>query len=336
MQHQTPQSRIPAATLGRIIFFPFCFCFSLLVFGLGLGLLPAHASPAPAVSDRSTNARQADIQRRGTLYLVRDRQHGHTAYLFGTVHVGQNAFYPLEPQVSAALDRADKLVLEVDIRNAEALQQAFVQYGMYPDDQTIAQHVSTDTLAKLKQALQATGVPYDNVARMKPWMIANLLLIKELELHGYPTDQGIEMYFLSLAKQQNKSVGQLETADYQLSLFDSMAPAQQEAYLRESITELADGSTLKKSLALLTAWRNADSKAILRSFHEMQNDKSATSSFEKKVLIDERNPGMANKIEVLLRQDKASFVAIGAFHLLGKKGVPALLQQRGYEVRKLY
>src|SRR3546814_232058 len=115
-----------------------------------------------------------------------------------------------------------------------------------------------------------------------------------------------------------------------------MNAVQQEAYLRESMADLADGSTLKKSLALLQAWRNADSKEMLRSFHQMQNDKSATSSFEKKVLIDGRNPGMTNKIEALLKQDKASFVAIGTFHLLGEKGVPALLQQRGYEVRKLY
>src|SRR3546814_809833 len=103
---------------------------------------------------------------------------------------------------------------------------------------------------------------------MKPWMVANLLLIKELERHGYPTEQGIEMYFLSLAKQQQKSVDELETADYQLSLFDGMNAVQQEAYLRESMADLADGSTLKKSLALLQAWRNADSKEMLRSFHQ--------------------------------------------------------------------
>lgn len=302
--------------------------------------LAASATPAapPTVSKHSgvSNHQSATIKRRGTLYLVSDLQRGHTAYLFGTVHVGQTAFYPLEPEVMKALSQANKLILEVDIRDADVLQQALIKYGMYPADQTLAQHVSSDTLSKLKRALISLDVAYDNVARMKPWMVANVLLIKELEVHGYPPEQGIEMYFLSLAKQQGKSVAELETAGYQLSLFDSMTPAQQEIYLRESMADLADGSTLRKSLHLLTAWRNADSKELMQSFRELQTDKSATSSFEQKVLIDGRNPTLAKNIEAQLKQDKTSFVAIGAFHLLGEKSVPALLQQRGYQVQKLY
>lgn len=296
----------------------------------------AQAAPLAASAQASDNPQPATIKRRGTLYLVRDLQHGHTAYLFGTVHVGQTAFYPLEPVVMNALRDADKLILEVDIRNADALQQAFIKYGIYPADQTLAQHVSGDTVSKLERALTSVGVTYDKVARMKPWMVANVLLVKELEVHGYPPEQGIEMYFLSLARQQGKNVGELETAGYQLSLFDGMTQQQQEAYLRESMADLADGSTLKKSLSLLDAWRNADSKEMMRSFRALQTDTSATSSFEQKVLIDGRNPELSNKIEALLKQDKSSFVAIGAFHLLGEKGVPALLQQRGYAVQKLY
>lgn len=308
-----------------------------LFFSVPFGESIAHAEPTTAGTQTSVSDRKpSTIKRRGTLYRVRDLQQGHTAYLFGTVHVGQTAFYPLEPEVTKALNQAGKLVLEVDIRNADAMQQAFVKYGMYPADQTLAQNISDDTLTKLKRALKNVGVTYDQVAQIKPWMVANLLLIKELELHGYPAEQGIEMYFLSQAKQQGKNVGELETAGYQLSLFDSMAPQQQEIYLRESMADLANGSTLKKSLRLLNAWRNADSKELLRSFRELQTEKSATASFEQKVLVDGRNPSLTNKIEILLKQDKASFVAIGAFHLLGEKGVPALLQQRGYEVQKLY
>jgi uncharacterized protein YbaP (TraB family) len=76
---------------------------------------------------------------RGTLCRV-DYQ-GHTCYLFGTVHVGQAAFYPLEPQVTHALQQADRLAIEVDIRNTAAFQQAILQYGLYPGSQTMEQHL---------------------------------------------------------------------------------------------------------------------------------------------------------------------------------------------------
>ncbi len=68
----------------------------------------------------------------------------------------------------------------------------------------------------------------------------------------------------------------------------------------------------------------------------MQNEVSFSSKFLQRVLLDERNPNMANKIEALLKTDKKTFVAVGALHLIGAQGVPALLQQRGYEVEKLY
>ena len=45
---------------------------------------------------------------------------------------------------------------------------------------------------------------------------------------------------------------------------------------------------------------------------------------------------MAEKIAGLLNAPGSSFVAVGLLHLVGSKGVPALLQQRGYQVEKLY
>lgn len=271
---------------------------------------------------------------RGALYRVDYR--GHTCYLFGTVHIGQTAFYPLEPQVMRALKNADKLVIEIDIRNAAAFQKALVQHGLYADGQTLDQHLSADSLASLKEALQRNGIAFENVARMKPWMVANLLLVQEMARSGFPAEQGLETYFLSVAEKQRKSVAELETADYQLSLFDKLNEAQQEDYLRENLHDLADGSAIKKTVALIDAWRHADGKKMEALMQEMLDDDSASSRFIEDVLLNQRNPGMADKVEALIKNDRAAFVAVGALHLLGDKGIPNLLKQRGYTVEKLY
>src|SRR5690606_192278 len=97
------------------------------------------ATPAQADAAKETAAAAA-IPLRGTLYRV-DHEN-RTAWLFGTVHVGQPAFYPLEPQVMQALHQADVLVVETDIRDLAALQRAIALHALYPDaDATIARHL---------------------------------------------------------------------------------------------------------------------------------------------------------------------------------------------------
>lgn len=293
----------------------------------------AHADNL-AKNTATPTAQKTAAPNRGVLYRVSHR--GNTSYLFGTVHVGQTAFYPLEPQVTRALSAADKLVLEVDIRDMATVQQAVLRHGMYPDGQTIHQHLSATSLEKLKQALQVAGIPFEAVDRMKPWMIANLLIGQSMARAGYPAEEGLELYFLAVAKKENKAVQALETADYQLSLFNGLSDAQQEEYLQENLTQLADGSAIRKGLSLITAWQHADNKALEAALLEMQNDTSVSSRFLQRVLLNERNPNMANKIAALLKNDKKTFVAVGALHLIGDKGVPALLLKRGYKVEKLY
>ncbi|MFJ7567313.1 TraB/GumN family protein [Herminiimonas sp. NPDC097707] len=291
----------------------------------------AHADKTAATS---ASVQKYTIPQRGTLY--RATHGGNVSYLFGTIHVGQTAFYPLEPQVTRALSDAKKLVIEVDIRDTEAMRLAILRHGIYPDGQTVNRHLSADGSAQLRQALQRAGIPFESIARMKPWMITNLLLIQEMARHGFPTEQGIEKYFISIAQEQNKPIQELETADYQLSLFDSMTDAEQEEYLKENLAELANGEAMKKALALIAAWQNADARGLENSLLEMQKGATASDRFLQQVLLDQRNPNMANKVEALLKTDKMSFVAVGALHLLGDKGVPSLLQKRGYEVKRIY
>lgn len=294
-----------------------------------------HAAFADtARGDTAAHTAQSSIPLRGTLYRVDYR--GHTCYLFGTVHVGQAAFYPLEPKVTRALRQSDRLALEVDIRDTAAFRQAILRHGLYPDGQTIDRYLPADELSQLKDALEQVGIPFANVARMKPWMIANVLLVQAMAQHGFPSEQGIEQYFLKVAEQQKKTISELESADYQLSLFNELNEQQQQDYLREMMQDIADGSAIDKGIALIDAWSRADSKAMQAAMDEMLNDDSPSSRFIEKILLAQRNPRMADHVAAWLKTDKQTFVAVGALHLLGDQGIPALLRQRGYQVQRLY
>lgn len=276
---------------------------------------------------------QVVTQPRGTLYRIHHQ--GRTSYLFGTVHVGRADFFPLEPQVMRALEQTSRLVLEIDIRDNAPFQNAMARHGIYAEGDAIARHLSTPSLALLKQELQRFGVDYEKVQRLKPWLLANMLVALDLERNGYLRTHSIEAFLLSTAG-QSKKVMELESAEYQMSLYDGMDDAAQENYLRENLVDLGDGNAMKKAQLLIDAWANANGDAAESFLRESINEKSASAEFTKRVLLDRRNPEMADKIESLLKTDESVFVGVGMLHLLGDGGVPKLLRTRGYEVEKMY
>ncbi len=298
--------------------------------------LPLYAQTVAASSTANPKAAQpgAAVPQRGSLYRISHQ--GNTTYLFGTIHVGQPTFYPLEPQVMDALARSTKLVVELDIRNHASFDTALKKHGFYPANESLEQQLSADSIFQLQRALEKFGMSVDQVKHMKPWLVANLLLGLDLERHGYSRSHGLEYFLLSPANVQAKPVLELESADYQLSLFDGMSAYQQEQYLRENLVELTNGQALKKAQHLLHAWSSGDSNQVDAFLQQSRKEQTVSSEFIQRVLLDQRNPAMATKIEGLLQQDEISFVGVGLLHLVGNTGVPTLLRQRGYQVEKLY
>jgi len=270
--------------------------------------------------------------KRGTLYRI--RHHSNTVWLFGTIHVGRADFFPLPSEAMQALAQADQLVLELDVRDENSFQAALQKYGMYADDDTIDRHLSPDTLKALHTELNRAGIPLEQIARLKPWVVANLLVAQQLERAGYDRRYSIEAFLLTQAA--NKPLQELESAEYQMSLFDGMRAAEQEQYLREQLAGLSSGDALRQSRALIDAWADANDAALERALRDSLAGDSLSSGFMQHVLLEQRNPQMTAKIATLLAEGEKSFVAVGLLHLLGKNGLPALLQQRGYEVVKVY
>ncbi|MBI1890292.1 MAG: TraB/GumN family protein [Burkholderiales bacterium] len=293
----------------------------------------AYGQSAVAALHPSFNA-PGSIPKRGTLYRV--IHEGNAAYLFGTIHVGKASFYPLEPRVSEALSKSSKLVLELDVRNQQAFQAALAKHGLYGPNENIRDHIAPALYAQLLQALERYQFPAQRVMQMKPWLAANFLISLDTERGGFSRSFGIETYLMDAAVAQAKQVVELENAEYQLALFDGMSEQEQEQYLREILEGLADGSVTKKTQELIAAWSTADEKQYDALVREAMNEKSTSSEFTQRILLDKRNPEMTNKIEALLKNEATTFVGIGLLHMLGETSVPALLKQRGYAVEKVY
>ena len=278
--------------------------------------------------------RPLEARRQGALYRI--TRFGQVGYLFGTVHVGTKEFYPLAPEVSRALDDASQLVVELDTRAADAFRLALARHGSYRPGQHIAQHISAPSLARLTTALHAVGITLASVSHLKPWLLANQLMGLELERSGFERTHGLETFLLANAQQRGNAVAELESADYQFAMFNTLSDSDAERYLLDALDELANGSSLRKAKAVIDAWSSGNAAALDALIADATEGSSVMSDFTRRMLLDKRNPEMAARIEVIMGDGKTSFIGVGLLHLLGANGLPRLLSQRGYQVERRY
>jgi uncharacterized protein YbaP (TraB family) len=268
--------------------------------------------------------------------LFRVSHGGRVAYLFGTVHVGTRGFYPLPPEVERALVGANRIVVELDTRANAAYQRALALHGSYAPGDDIRRHLRPAALRKLTDVLHAQGISMASMAAYKPWLVANLLLSMELERKGYRRSEGVEQALLTQARRHGLKVAQIESAEYQLALYDTMGEAEAARYLDEVLDGLENGQALRTAQAVIEAWSSGDARALDVVLQESTTGPGVVAEFTRRVLLGRRNPDMASQIERLMREDSVTFVGVGLLHLLGANGLPQLLAQRGYLVERVY
>ena len=276
---------------------------------------------------------QTEIQSGGALFKISDGHH--TLYLFGTIHVGTADFYPLAPQVMQALDRAPAVALELDPTKLDSLQAAILQYGIYPSGQSFRTALSAPLQEQLLRVLAQYQLAPESIERMRPWMIASLLTVQEAEGLGFQSQLAVDSYLADAIRERHKPVIELEGAARQMALFAALSPAQESLLLEDTIKELNNAESATELKAMAQCWRRGDLKGLADLLNDKHDDASFVATFTREVLLNQRNPYLAERIAALLKQEDGIFAAIGMLHLTGNDGVPALLQQRGLMVERI-
>ena len=271
---------------------------------------------------------------RGALFKL--AANGHTMYLFGTMHVGQPGFYPLEPRITAAVAGASTLALEIDpTQDPAAMALALRAYGTAAPGATQG-NMSPALRVRLKRALDKAGIDSVAVAQFKPWLVATVLAMAEYASQGYRADLSVDSHLAQLARQSKVPVIGLESPASQMSLFDRMSEPEQLVFLEESISVLESGKQSTEVREIADAWSTADRRGFDQIAERVASDTSVSGKFVKKVLLDERNVSLADKLAALLKREDKSVAAIGVLHLIGANSVPALLSARGVNVERVY
>lgn len=297
------------------------FC-SLFCFALG----PAWAAERVADQQQAPN--------RGALFKVRSGDHA--LYLFGTIHVGSRDFYPLEPRVAGVLKQAPVLALEIDpLGDPQKLAQAVQKYGLVGPG-AAAPALSPEWRRRLDALLKQYKIEPQTVAAMKPWLLASMLTVSEFASQGYDAALAVDAHLAKQAHDRGQKVIELESPEGQMGLFGNLSAAEQLLFLQETIAGIEDKEQARQAREIAEAWRNADVKALDALAAQAERDETFSGRFVQKVLLDGRNPALADSMIKLMARANNSVAAIGVLHLIGKGSVPELLRQRGMTVERIY
>ena len=258
-----------------------------------------------------------------------------TVYLFGTIHVGKPGFYPLPEASASAFASSDTVALEVDPTDQQAAIAATMS-AMYAPPESIENHIDAALMASVTEVSARYGLQPAQIRQMKPYLLMFMLTTLEYQRLGYSAGQGLESHFVEAAQAQGKRVMALESMMGQMQILASMSPGLQSAMLQITVDEIAGGEVEGLVEEMVSAWRRGDIdklSAVLLAEERKLPDEMAKEFHNS--FLTERNVAMASKIESMLNEGERVFVAVGAMHMVGTDGLPTLLAQKGFEVKRL-
>ena len=271
----------------------------------------------------------ATIKTHPALWLV----HSPTgsAYLFGSIHIlPPNIDWRSQP-VLQALAASDIFVFEAPLGDSGKEQtQAFVRAnGVLPADLALPSLLDDNARHDYRDAIALTHVPPEQLVHLRPWLAALVMEGHLAESMHYSSDSGVDRQVWAYAKAQNKSVEAFETIDEQLRLLMPKDQKLEVAEFDASMKEL--GTDANEVGELLDAWKTGRMNKVA----SLMNSGLKSTPGAMKLLIDDRNGRWVTKISAMLAQHHTYFITVGAGHIAGPRGLPALLAARGYSVEQI-
>jgi uncharacterized protein YbaP (TraB family) len=255
-------------------------------------------------------------------------------YLFGTVHAGKRSFFPLAESVEKAFSESPVLVVEADITDSEAMAKSAETMVFKPPD-SLEKHVAPEQYARFRKQLQRFGMPEPQVARMKPFMAVSLLALAEWGRLGYLPQYGVDGNLIQRAKEAGKRIVELEGAQVQTSIMDSLTDEESRDAFDGALTALESGLTREQITGMVNAWQSGDADLLLEVARRYNENVRGAMQMEEKFIWSRHDEMVARISAFLLTSKERHFVAVGALHLAGPRGLVELLRKRGFLVRQL-
>ncbi|WEK47068.1 MAG: TraB/GumN family protein [Candidatus Andeanibacterium colombiense] len=249
---------------------------------------------------------------------------GSHAFIFGTVHALPDGYEWTTPALEQAFAGSTELLVEVDLAaQGDTIAGIFDRLAHSANLPPLTARLAGKDRAALEQALAAKGLDEADFRDTESWAAAIALSQAYEESSG----NGVDLALLKASK--GKRIVELEGAEPQLRMFDSLREKDQRELLAAVAREALEGDG--KSDARLQSWLRGDVNALVKETHEgMLADPEL-----RQALLVARNNAWAERIAREAAGGKTVFVAVGAAHTVGPDGLAALLEAKGFAVKRV-
>lgn len=280
---------------------------SLLVSTLSLALSSTPALAAPA------------------MWKVSDADS--SIYLFGSIHAFTREVDWRTPEFDQALAAADLVYFEMVFDEAAyaTIGRMTLVDGRMRGGQTLWDLLDPEQAATVRDAIVASGFDPAAFDYVRPWM-AELMLSSGI-LQG--ARAGVELQVDAEVPAEKKRG--LETAEQQMRFFSAVSEAEQIANLVTAAEEMAQMDSRRLIEELTDAWAAGE----VETLDLLNREELGGGDARYDQLITQRNQRWIGQLKTLLADNDNALVIVGAGHLVGEDGVPALLEQSGYMVERI-
>lgn len=252
-----------------------------------------------------------------------------TSFVFGTIH-DADARVAMPPAVAnEAFTRSRTLLVEF-LPDAYS-RERFTEAALFTDRQTLEEKIGGEDFARVLEQLAPTGLERDVIRRLKPWGA-----LINLRHSAADAPETVDARLIGQARARRLAVFQMEGVEEQIFAFDECPMETQVALLKHTLAHRDELLALEDET--IQAYLARDLSAIWRlreRFIARYPDLAAHQAVMTKRLLYDRSVVMAYRMQRELRRGGA-FVAVGALHLHGPKGVLALLEEDGFKATRVY
>ena len=255
-------------------------------------------------------------------------------YLFGTVHVLRDGTTWRSPQLEAAIAESQDLYLEIaDPANAGTALTSLAKIG-FDREHPLSTKISKADVDLLTAAAKKYGLGSEAAFEpMEPWLAYMMVAMLPSMHSGYSASNGVDVQIRKEFVAAGKPVHGFETFDQQAHIFADLPETEQVGLLDYQLRHMSPQSVVGPLDTIVKVWLSGN-QDDLEKILQLDKPSQTETAFEEKVVTN-RNKAWANALSERLKQPGTSFVSVGAAHLVGTDGVPALLARMGYTVTRV-
>ena len=268
------------------------------------------------------------------------------SYILGSVHIASPDKLSSSANYAEAEQNTEQLYVEMDISNPQRMQQvveAGFDIAKLPDNKTFLDYMNDEQKTKLKETLKEKlfldlDLPQsEQLLHMQPQLILmtimNIETMKVMQKNPEFMAQGVlDAYCINRAKERNWEIGELDEI---LTKEEAAAKSPTIEAQVDSLMNFINNydkqiKTIEDSYELIPKtckyWEDNDFESFAKE--------PQINALLAPQLFDDRNEKWFPKIVNAIKQKPTLFV-FGCGHLIGDKGILAMLKEAGYTTEQL-